>query len=148
MLLRQIAGPDGQPAMDVFCFCYAYNDEDQSELVRQRVQAHALRDGEHGYLSRLLLPSEDGVYGYILLLGLAFQESTRDLFESAEWGEGAVDIAARVSDAMWTQAINAHLQISLDKGADHLNEINYPAGAGPVLDYETGERISDEGETN
>jgi hypothetical protein len=148
MILRQIAGPDGQPAMDVFCFAYAYNDEDQSELVRQRVQARALRVGENGYLSRLLLPSEDGAYGYFLLLGIALRESTSRLFESADWGEGAVDISAQVSDEMWAQAINAHLQISIDKGADRLNEINYPAGAGLTLDYETGKRISDEEATN
>lgn len=148
MILRQILGPDGQPAMDVFCFAYAYNDEDQSELVRQHVQAYALRVGENGYLSRLLLPSEDGVFGYFLLLGLALQESTRDLFESADWGEGAVDISAQVSDEMWTQAINAHLQISLDEGADRLNEINYPKGVRPTLDYEAGGRISDEEEAS
>jgi flavorubredoxin len=143
MVLRQIAGPDGQPAMDIFCFAYAYNDEDQSELVRQRVQAHALRVGESGYLSRLLLTSEDGAYGYILLLGVAFKQSTGELLESADWGEGAIEIAAQVSDEMWTQAINSHLQISLDHGADRFNEINYPEGARPILDYGSGEQIND-----
>jgi hypothetical protein len=147
MILRQILGPDGQPAMDVFCFAYAYNDEDQSELVRQRVQAHTLRVGESGYLSRLLLPSEDGAYGYFLLLGFALRESTSELFESADWGEGAIEISAQVPDEMWTEAIRAHLQISLDNGADRLNEVNYPEGARPILDYGSGERISGEEET-
>jgi hypothetical protein len=135
MIHRQIAGADGQPAMDIFCFAFAYNDEELSELVRRRVQAHALRTGESGYLSRLMLTSEDAAYGYILLLGVAFKQSTSDLFESADWDEGAVEIAAQVSDDMWTQAINSHLQISLDQGADRLNEINYPEGARPTQDY-------------
>jgi hypothetical protein len=40
------------------------------------------------------------------------------------------------------------LQISLNKGADRLNEINYPEGVGATLDYASGERISDEEETS
>jgi hypothetical protein len=132
MVLRQIAGPDGQPAMDIFCFAYAYNDEDESELARHRVQLHALRTGESGYVSRLLLTSEDGANGYFLLLGVAFRASTGELFESADWGEGAIESSAQVSDEMWTQAINSHLQISLDQGADRLNEINYHVGDKPT----------------
>ena len=134
--------------MDIFCFAYAYKDEGLSELVRQRVQAHALRAGESGYLSRLLLTSEDGAHGYFLLLGIAFKQSTGELFESADWGEGAIEIAGQVSDEMWSQAINSHLQISLDQGADRFNEINYPEGGEPTLDYASGERIRDEEETS
>lgn len=137
MVLRQIAGPDGQPAMDIYCFAYAYNDEDESELARHRVQAHALRSGENGYLSRLLLTSEDGTHGYFILLGVAFKQSTSKLFETADWGE-AIETAAQISDDMWSQAINSHLQISLDRGADRLNEINHPIPYGveppPVSD--------------
>jgi hypothetical protein len=132
MVLRQIAGPDGQPAMDVFCFAYAYNDEEESELARSRVQAHVLRPGESGYVSRLLLTSEDGAYGYFLLLGVAFRGSTSELFESTDWGAGAIEVSAEVSDEMWTQAINSHLQISLNQGADRLNEISYPKGIEPT----------------
>jgi hypothetical protein len=105
MVLRQIAGPDGQPAMDIFCFAYAYNDEDESELARSRVQAHVLQPGESGYVLRLLLTSDDGAYGYFLLLGVAFRGSTSELFESADWGAGAIEVSAEVSDEMWTQAI-------------------------------------------
>lgn len=133
MVLRQIAGPDGQPAMDIFCFAYAYNDEDESELARSHVQAHALRPGESGYVSRLLLTSEDGAHGYFLILGVAFRDSTSELFESADWGARAIEVSTEVSDEMWTQAINSHLQISLNQGADRLNAINYPEGTEPTF---------------
>jgi hypothetical protein len=146
MILRQILEPDGQPAMDVFCFAYAYNNEDESELVRQRVQAQALRLGEAGYLSRLLLPSDDGTHGFFLLLGCALQESTCELFESADWGEAAIEISAQIPDEMWNDALQAHVQISRDNGTDRFNEVNHPPGARPILDYESGERISDPNE--
>lgn len=136
MIIRHILGADGEPAMSLYCFAYVYGGESQSEVVRERVQVHALRPGDsNGYLSRLFVPDNEGTDAVYLLVALALNEGTRDLFELADWGEG-VDVSDKLPEQIWNDALEAHVQMSVEGGGDRLHESHYPDGTGRVVAYD------------
>lgn len=135
MIIRHILGPDGEPAMSLYCFAYVYSEESQSEVARERAQAHALRPGESsGYLSRLLVPNDEGTDAVYLLVALALNEWTRDLFGSADWGSGT-DVSDKLPEQIWNDALEAHLRTSVEGAPDHVHESHYPNGTGRVVAY-------------
>jgi hypothetical protein len=144
MIIRYILGADGEPSISLYCFAYVYSGESESEIARERIQAHALRPGESsGYLSRLFVPNDEGTHAVYLLVALALNEGTRELFESADWGEGA-DVSDKLPEQIWNDALEAHVQRSLEGGADRLHKSHYPDGSGRVVEY--GEESSSSNE--
>lgn len=135
MINRYVLGPDGEPAMTLHCFAYVYGEESESDVIRERAQARALRAGESsGYLSRLLVPSEEGTDSVYLLVAPALNERTRDLFTTADWGRG-IDVSQKLPEQIWNDALEAHLHTSVEQGPDDVHESHYPNGTGRVVAY-------------
>jgi hypothetical protein len=136
---RQILDGSGQPAFDVFCFAYSYADELGAAAAKDRVQAHALRPGESGYLSRVMIQGEHGLEH--VLLACALRESTRDLFLDADWGEAAADASPSIAENVWQDVIQAHVRMSLEGEAETLSEAHHPEGRRPYLPPDSEERV-------